>query len=337
MVTKTPRAVLISDVHYSLPTLEIADRATKMAVDKANELRVPLIISGDLHDTKASLRAECVHDIRKTLSQTNEWLYVICGNHDMVHEKSDKHALDFLEPIPDLLVDLPAFSYRLGLYMIPYYHDKEELKEYLKTIPRGSTVVMHQGLQGTKSGEYILDHSAITPDDVAGLNVVSGHYHTRQTIELPSGGMWTFLGNPYTKTFAEASDPEKGFHIMYSDSSLEFVPTNLRRHVVAVCEFRGAALVINQTSEIQPDSILLVKVRGTREELAGVTKDGLRQNLNIPTPDFRLELILTDIGVKEPISTNLSHAELLDQAIDSASGLAPETKRRLQELWRTLR
>ena len=58
---KIPTAVLISDVHYSLQTLPLADKVMRMAIDKANSLGVPLIVAGDLHDTKANMRAECVN------------------------------------------------------------------------------------------------------------------------------------------------------------------------------------------------------------------------------------------------------------------------------------
>ncbi len=55
-----PIAVIISDVHYDLNTLEVADAALTKAVSKANDLDVMLIICGDLHNTKANLRAECI-------------------------------------------------------------------------------------------------------------------------------------------------------------------------------------------------------------------------------------------------------------------------------------
>ena len=91
---------------------------------------------------------------------------------------------------------------------------------------------MHQGIK--KSGQSdIIDPTALHAEDVAGLRIISGHYHRRETIPLPDGStIASFIGSPYTLTFGEANDPEKGFQILYDDGSLEFVPTNLRKHVI---------------------------------------------------------------------------------------------------------
>ena len=64
-----PVAILISDVHYNINTLKLADAAMQMAIDEANKLSVPLIVAGDLHDTKANLRGECVNAMLSTFSK----------------------------------------------------------------------------------------------------------------------------------------------------------------------------------------------------------------------------------------------------------------------------
>jgi hypothetical protein len=53
-----PVAVLISDVHFNLSTLELASSAMKMAQNRAVELNVPLVVAGDLTDHKAIIRGE---------------------------------------------------------------------------------------------------------------------------------------------------------------------------------------------------------------------------------------------------------------------------------------
>ncbi len=239
-----PIAVMLSDVHYDLNSLELADRATNIAINKANELNVPLIIAGDLHNTKANLRGECIYKIRRTLQRCSVTPYVMVGNHDKINEKSEQHALHFLEDIA-VLVDEPMDMPLTGSHGIPYYHDVEELRTYLKTLDKGSTLIMHQGIQGSNAGEYFQDKSALRPEDVAGFRVISGHYHQRQTIQLPQGGTWDYVGNPYTVNFGEANDPPKGFQILYSDGSLEFVPTNLRKHVIIDCDLGYDAITIN--------------------------------------------------------------------------------------------
>src|SRR5579862_1378127 len=91
-------AVLVSDVHYNVHTLKLADAAMRMAIVKANKLEVPLIVAGDLHDTKANLRGECVNAMIETFKQCNKPPYIIVGNHDRINEKSHEHSLNFLAP-----------------------------------------------------------------------------------------------------------------------------------------------------------------------------------------------------------------------------------------------
>ena len=78
-----PRAVLISDVHYNLQTLPLADAAMRQAIQKANELQVPLIVAGDLHDTKANLRGECINAMLETFNTCEQDIYFLIGNHDL--------------------------------------------------------------------------------------------------------------------------------------------------------------------------------------------------------------------------------------------------------------
>jgi DNA repair exonuclease SbcCD nuclease subunit len=104
-----PIAVLISDVHYNVQTLELADKAVRLAINKANELQVPLIVAGDLHDTKANMRAECVNAMIETFKNTDTSTFIIVGNHDKINEKSDKNALNFLNKYAYIVEDNQEF------------------------------------------------------------------------------------------------------------------------------------------------------------------------------------------------------------------------------------
>lgn len=326
-----PVAVLISDVHYSVPTLKLADAAMRQAITTANELCVPLIVAGDLHDTKANLRGECVNAMLETFSRhRNVIKYVLRGNHDAINEKSKEHSLNFLRN-EVILIDIP----RQGPcgYLIPYHYDPDELRVYLKTIPKGSTIIMHQGITGSKSGDYIQDKSAILPEDVAGLRVISGHYHARQTISLPDGGQWDYVGNPYTLTYGEANDPPKGFQILMSDGSLKFVPTNLRKHIVVETDVAGLEIYRFTGSRPNKDDLLWVKITDTRENLSALSRKKVSEILNIES--FKLDLI--PIDTKSQIATkNLTQGSLLDSLIDSLTNTSDDRKVRLKDKWKTL-
>jgi len=324
---KTPIAVLISDVHYNLSTLPLADAAMRQAINKANQLDIPLIVCGDLHDTKAAMRAECVNAMIETFKLCKIKPFVLVGNHDRINEKAPAHSLNFLTPYAEIIEDRGKYTDQL--FLVPYEHDPESLRNFLRHMPKGAILIMHQGLQNSHMGDYIHDKSAINKSDVAGFRVISGHYHTRQSIDLPDNGTWDYVGNPFTLTQGEANDPEKGFQVLHSDGTLDFIPTNLRRHRVWEC---SPDLV--PIGEYSPGDILTIKVRGTHEELSGITRSKVQEKTGIEF--FKLDLIPTAAETKALEVLSLNQGELLDNLIDSLSNTSDDRKTNLKELWRRL-
>lgn len=323
-----PVAVLISDIHYSLVNLPLADNALRQAIKKANELNVQVWICGDLHDTKANIRGECLNALTKTLMLANKKPRILIGNHDKINEKSDEHSLTILDGVYAEIVDKPVKT-NSDMHFVPYQHDLLVLRKYLSTAASHSTLIMHQGVNGSNMGDYVMDKSAITTDDVAGHRVISGHYHTRQTINLPNGGKWDYIGSPYTMSYGEAFDPEKGFQILMDDGSLEFVPTNLRRHIVM--ETNGDLVAPNPLIIPKEGDLVWVKIRDTKESYSDLTRDMIAVWLGID--NFRLELIPDETTTQAP-KVQLSNDKLLDSLIDSLSNTSDERKARLKELWK---
>lgn len=350
-----PIAVLISDIHYNINTLPLADAAMRMAITKANDLDVPLIVAGDLHDTKANLRGECVNAMIETFDLMKNNTYILRGNHDSINEKSTQNSLSFLnraeiETNDGTLPSIEVINYtrftnnvavkRNSLWFIPYQHDPAQFKKELKKVENGAVVICHQGITGSISGEYIQDKSAITKEDVAGFRVISGHYHTRQTIKLPEGGTWDYLGNPYTLGFGEANDPPKGFQVLMDDGSLEFVPTNLRKHKMWDIQYKDikAEIVMLDEAVNWKQDLLWIKIRGTKEELSGLTKDEVTSYFNMSQHPYRLDLIPTDTNTSTTTETaKLSDGALLDSLIDSLTNTSEEQKERLKTLWKDLK
>lgn len=339
-----PKAVIISDIHYSLQTLELADAALRQAIAKANELEVPLIIAGDLHDTKANLRGECINAMLETFELLNTSCYIMKGNHDSINEKSDKNAVEFLDaPRTDsgfqrtVVNHIKLIHFRQSsLYLVPYHHDLTELRTYLKTIPKGSTVIMHQGIQGSDAGHYMQDPTALTHADVAYFNVISGHYHRRQTIKTGKGNTFSYIGNPYTLNFGEANDPEKGYQILNDDGTLTFVPTNLRKHVVIKLDLgteeqEWSNGPIHKTDK--RNDLVLVKATGTKDQQRRFDRIAWCKEYGIVN-DFRLDFITNDETIELGDRSNQTQSEIMDSLIDALPDEAP--KESLKALWRSL-
>ncbi len=334
-------AVLISDVHYNINTVKLADTVMRQAIKRANAHQVPLIIAGDLHDTKANLRGECVSAMIETIKLAKIKPIILVGNHDLINEKDiTKHSLEFLEPYAHIQTKCGSWK---NYTLIAYHSDVQKLKEFLKTLPKGSNIIMHQGLQDTHMGDYIQDKSALVKEDVADHMVISGHYHHRQIIECgPTGenfiGSFRYIGNPYTLSWGEANDPMKGFQVLYDNNNTTFVSTNVRKHVI-----------VSTTSELSiegsfnADDLVWVKVTDTRENLARLTRKDVAKALVRDV--FKVTHHPLDIrqDEKENVcqnNTNVrqtrTYVDILDSIISNLNNTSEEGKERLKSMWKSM-
>lgn len=325
-----PWAVLISDIHYSLPTLQLADAALTQAISHAERLRTPLIIAGDLHDTKGAMRGECVAAMLATFKKHRSIpIYVLPGNHCRINEKSKAHALEFLRGAVTLVEEPKSYH---GLWMIPYESVAEELQAVLSCMTHGSTLIMHTGVQTAYMGHYAQDKSSLPKESFAPFRVISGHYHRRQDIKC-GFNTFSYIGNPYTLNFGEALDPPKGFQVLNTDGSLTFVPTNLRKHIALD---RSAEDVMTPVPEYHPGDLVKIRVSGPQSELAKLKRKDLGDALFGGNSHFKLDLVPTKVAAPETIAPiALTVAEIMDSIIDR-SGETEAQKTALKLLWRGL-
>lgn len=331
-MTKTPKpvAVIISDVHYSLATLNVADEAFNTAISAAHELKVPLIDCGDLTNDKAIIRAEVANRLIKTFSRAKELgveITALVGNHSLVNEKSSEHALHFLEPFATV-IDKTTVLPDKKLVFVPYFNTSFSLLD-------GYTYIMHTGLKGADMGHYVVDKTSISPTFFSGLRVISGHYHKAQDIELEKNGLFSYVGNPYTLGFGEANHPPKGYAILYSDGTLKRIPLNLRKHIVVTVDKNYA----NGVAARQED-IVLVKYRLKESEMPTYTKQVVAEQLRLEHLDFTLQYEieksdLTDLSKKRQEISKLKDEDMVDSFIE----MLPESeqyKTELKSFWRQL-
>lgn len=320
-----PIAVLISDQHYALSTYEVADQAFRQAIDKAAELGVPLIDAGDISSDKPLIRAEWANVLLKTLEYAEDKkvsVYAVVGNHSLINEKGSEHALHFLNR-HCTVVSHPTSTG--DFHFIPYQSTPEKFMDAIQKFPKGSIVIGHQGTIGGQLGHYVKDSSAINPDDVKDWKVFLGHYHAHYTL-----GTTVSIGNPYTLTFGEASDPAKGFLVIYEDGSFERVQTKLRKHVIAEYAYEDLKQPI--ITYWKQDDLYWIKVTGSHSQLSKLNKSQLGQKL-IGHSNFKLDLIYTDSPQLETKIDNMTSGEILDSLID-VENESTEEKQALKDLWR---
>ena len=327
----SPIAVLISDVHFSVHTIDAAVEAMCLAIEDANKYGVSLIVTGDIHDTKANIRAECVKALIGCLQRCEQLPIVLVGNHDLINERNaGEHALDFLNGHCIIVDKMHPFSlgskkHPVPVILCPYQTDPEEFEVYLRGLPEDMIVLMHQGLKDSDSGEYLNDKTAISYSSVEHLNVLSGHYHRRQVT-----GNFQYLGNPYTLNFGEADHPVKGHHLLFQDGTTQLVENHLRRHVIIELH---APLRISKKHGARYGDIVKIKVYGTARELAKLNKDEISRLTGVAS--FRLEKIQSDTYEDFVTKENKSAEEQFDHLIESLNESA-EQKKTLKELWREI-
>lgn len=334
-----PWAVLISDVHFNLKNLALSIAAMKQAIAKAIELRVPLIIAGDLLDQKAIIRGECANALIELLNEVPAklYVYILVGNHDKINEKGSEHALNFLSLCANTsIVQTPVKVD--GLHLIPYQTDPKEFENIIREILIGSTIIAHQGIKNSDSGDYIVDHSAIDRRLLTNYRVITGHYHKRQDIKCSrpgkgAVGLASYIGSPFTMTFAEANDPPKGFQILMEDGTLEHVPTNLRKHVIL--ETTTDLIKSDKFSPVlEPEDLLWLKVKGPQSELKKLSKRELGLK-TIGHNNYKLDLIPTESTKLVESVERLTGEQIFDKLIDATSD-PEEHKKYLKELWREI-
>lgn len=340
MEPRKERAVLISDVHFNIQNMELATQVITKALATAMDLDVPLIIAGDLHDTKAMMRGECVNRMLELFTSRPVAyvpIYILVGNHDRINEKSQEHSLSFLDS-QVYVVDEPRYEPELDMYLIPYQHDLEALKCFLATIPEGATVIAHQGVQGADMGHYVVDHTSLPLSCWSGFRTISGHYHKRQDLYCPGGGLFSYLGSPYSQSFGEADHGVKGFSILGTDGSLTLVDTNLPRHVIVeedACNLQEWVSSNLDYPRVYTTDHLWLKVAGTRAELAKVNKGEIGNSL-LGHANYKLDKIPLDRETLKPIVKKLTNYEILDKIIDTVPKAGVHEIKRLKDLARRL-
>lgn len=331
-----PLAVITGDVHFTVSTLQLASSAVLLCIDKAFELNVPVILNGDTLDSKAIIRGEVANrliDLLKYAESKSVKVIINTGNHDLLSEKAKESSLNFLEPYARIITSL-TYQYDLNCVFIPYYNDSEEFKKALSKIPKDSMLIIHQGVQTAFLGHYVQDKTSLPKEAFSDFRVIASHYHRAQDIKCGrprkgAVGLFSYCGTPYTTSFAEAEDGPKGFQVLMDNGLLEFVPTNLRKHMIVE---RTPETILDAVEGYSPGDLVWLKVKGPYSELEKLDKRKIGESL-FGHSNFKFDKIYTDSTKEKAASKKLTGDEIMDKLIDETPEAA-NVKTSLKKLWR---
>ena len=275
-----PLFCAISDVHIKLSTEDVSIFVLNQVAERARELKVPVIINGDLNDTKALLRSECIKSLIDYFHKYSDiTFYINVGNHDLNNKNSEGHSLEFLDLLGNVhVVSQPSilnFDNELFM-MIPYQKSNEDFKAAIDLAKKNQVTRLftHQGFMSAFMGDYVVDDSSVSPDEVKDFEIViAGHYHMAQRVN----GNIQFLGSPYTVNFGESSHDKYiwDFGILDEKIVMKETSTQARRHVqVEVLD----KLPRKNKALVMPEGTLLkVLLKGTKEFCTKIKKDKLKE------------------------------------------------------------
>ena len=296
-----PEVILISDVHFSVKNLEPASSALRAALKLAADNDAHLFILGDLLDEKSIVRGEVIARIINILGDFDVRPFILRGNHDQLHEKSEAHSLEFLRPYATI-IDEPTLVGRF--FFIPYMHNPSTTVVKDLSIPKGATLMMHQGFKGASMGDYVVDKSSLDPVLFKDFKVFSGHYHNHQTV-----GTITYVGSPYTITFGEANDRPKGILLVCRNNAFSTSKLRLRQHTIIETDQD-----LDFKVSVRPEDPLWVKVveKEGRPGFRNITKKIIDEKLG--RSDYRLTLVPLK-SEKVAVSAEKSDWDLLEDSL----------------------
>ena len=280
-----------ADFHGNLKNLEVFDEAIHKMLYEAQAYDCPAVFCGDINDTKAVIRSEIIAILIKRFTQFQDVMkIIIVGNHDLNNHHDNKHSLLFLKMVPNvILVDHPQ-SILGGWWGIPYYHSKKELEAVISELCASGVrkIFMHQGFQGAKQSDYILDKSSISPKLVKDCTIVTGHYHGHQFL-----GNIFYSGSPYTVTFAEVNQDKFIWLITDDENGIKYDPIKpgIRRHV-QITLLEGEDLDSKFDSDIiKPKDIVKVLFKGSKDFCLSANKKEIQKKIGVENLIIATELI----------------------------------------------
>lgn len=227
-MNKEPIAILSTDKHLQESNaLELLDLA-EQEINLAKSLGVTTVIwLGDIFDSRLSQRQElltCLTEMIGLYHQEGISIYCIPGNHDKTDYESDESFLTQYRYHPGFtLFEVPTQIdlFGVGCYFLPFYSQDvwlEKFEELPVPKTKKSILFSHTAVQGSinNDGKVVNNRISLNLFKKFG-KVLLGHYHDAQQ---PGANVFHL---PSTRQNNFGEDEEKGFTVLFDDTSFEFI------------------------------------------------------------------------------------------------------------------
>lgn len=225
---KEPIAIISTDKHLqeanALELLDIAEQEIALAQEQGVDTVIWL---GDIFDSRLSQRQElltCLTEMIELYHEHGITLLCIPGNHDKTDYESDESFLTAYKYHPGFnLYETPTCIDLKGVecHFLPFYAQDVWLEKFAELpTPKSKISILfsHTAVQGSinNDGKVVNNKIPLKLFSKYG-KVMLGHYHDAQQ---PGANVFHL---PSTRQNNFGEDEEKGFTVLYSDTSFKFV------------------------------------------------------------------------------------------------------------------
>ena len=232
---KSPLALLINDLHITKENIKDFEDNWMEAVGVCEERKIDtMIVGGDLFTSRSSQTLAVLLSVRNMLKYaTDKKIMVILanGNHDKVDQESIYGYCHLFSHMMGVLV-VDEWEYietddsEYSILVMPYFPENGSFKDKLEMAIASRQIdktilYIHEGIHGALGNMDLPDE---LPQELFNgfYKVLSGHYHNRTRIRKTN---IEYIGSSRQNNFGE--DEEKGYTIVFSDGSTEFVKNNV--------------------------------------------------------------------------------------------------------------
>lgn len=284
-------ALLMNDVHISKDNIHqfIANWGEAHRICKQKGIH-SIFVGGDLWQSSSSQSLSVLTTVKQTLQGiTSSGIDIVIaeGNHCKVDTNAVNGYSHIFDTIPGVIVIDKGESFQISeddsviLTIMSYFKEDERFPEVFEEIEDHvkkrfaksyNILYLHQGIQGGLATP--------TPKDLPASmfsffdKVLVGHYHDRKCIP---GTNIEYIGSSRQHNFGE--DEEKGYTIVYSDGSTEFIKNevNYRFVTISVTPSQVNDALLGRISELKKDPRYMVKlqINGKPSEIKAIDKQSL--------------------------------------------------------------
>lgn len=262
----------MNDMHVSREDVAAFERNWAEALELCAERGIRQIpLGGDLFQSRAAQTLDvllAVHDALLAAHRAGVRVTLAEGNHDLIDQEALRGYCHIFDCHPSVAVvddfrtlDDPAWAF--ALHMMSYFPEDGSFTARLQALVAGGLATdklnylyIHEGVNGalaTPAPQELPAH-IFEPFD----RVFAGHYHNRAKV---AGTRIEYIGSSRQFNFGE--DEEKGYTILHTDGSAEFVRNraNQRYRTLDVTAAEVDVPLFDRIDELRDEGRCRIRVR----------------------------------------------------------------------------